>query len=91
VIESLGTWLIENPYKAITGLFGGGGALATLLWWYSRWNDRRRISARFIREIYDLKREPDVEVLLQFEVVNLGERSTALLPGGHSGSTEPRT
>ena len=61
-------------------MLGSGGVLATVVWWYTLWSGRRRLVTRFLTETYEPKSEPTVEVKLQFEVTNIGERATALQP-----------
>ena len=41
---------------------------------------RRRIKARFVGETYDPKSEPNIEIRLEVEITNLGDKATALTP-----------
>lgn len=41
---------------------------------------RRRIKVRFVGETYDPKLEPHIEIRLELEIINLGDKPTALAP-----------
>jgi hypothetical protein len=76
MIELAVTWFMQDPLKNLLMIFGGGGVLA----WVSLWLGRRRIRVRVLHEELHPKAQPDVEVVLRFEVTNIGEKPTSLEP-----------
>ncbi len=62
----------------ILKIFGTGGILAACYYWWNLWSGRRRITARILRETYDPKESPYLEVTLELEITNLGDKTTAL-------------
>lgn len=79
-MDTLIEWFLKDPIKNILVIFGGGGILAVAFTWFSAWFGRRKIQVRVLRETYDPKVDPSSEVVLRFEVTNLGEKPTSLQP-----------
>lgn len=90
MIEELVKWFLKDPVTNLLAIFGGSGLIAAVYKWFSVWNGRRKIQVRILRENYDPKTNPNSEVLLQFEVTNLGEKPTALEPVVSVASLTPK-
>ena len=81
---------MQDPLKNVLLIFGSGGLLAACFKWGSMWADRRRIRVRIVSEHFDPKTSPTTEVVLTFEVTNLGEKSTSLEPDVTVRSATPK-
>ena len=90
MIEGFMQWFMQEPLKNLLLLFGSGGVLAACFKWGSRWADRRRIRVRVLSEHIDPKVNPTIEVVLQFEVTNVGEKATSLEPDVVVRSVTPK-
>lgn len=90
MIEDFVKWFLKDPVTNLLAIFGGSGLIAAGYKWFSIWNGRRKIQVRILRENYDPKTNPTSEVLLQFEVTNLGEKPTALEPVVSVASLTPK-
>lgn len=77
MLQTLITTFLNDPFKAI---LGSGGVLGVLLiaarWWY----DRPRVQVHSMREIFDTKLEPLIEVVITVEVENVGREATSMQP-----------
>lgn len=80
MIEAFMQWFLQEPLKNLLLLFGSGGLLAACFKWGSMWADRRRIRVRVLNEHFDIKTDPTIEVVLRFEVTNVGDKATSLEP-----------
>jgi hypothetical protein len=78
MIDGLTHWFMQDPLKNFLLIFGSGGLLAACFRWGSIWADRRRIRVRLLSEHYDPKVNPTIELVLRFEVTNVGEKATSL-------------
>jgi hypothetical protein len=73
-------WFLQDVVRNLLLLFGSGGLLAACFSWGSMWTSRRRIRVRLLGEHIDPKVDPTVEIVLTFEITNVGEKSTSLQP-----------
>lgn len=90
MIDGLVQWLMQEPLKNLLLIFGSGGLLAACFKWGSMWADRRRIHVRVLSEHFDPKVNPTTEVVLRFEVTNVGEKATSLEPDVVVRSVTPK-
>jgi hypothetical protein len=90
MIEGFVQWFMQEPLKNFLLIFGSGGLLAGCFKWGSMWADRRRIRVRVLSEHFDPKVNPTIEVLLRFEVTNIGEKATSLEPEVFVRSVTPK-
>ena len=91
MIDGLVEWFLRNPMTNFLVIFGSSGILAAVFKWGAVWAGRRKIQVRILRENFDLKGEPNVEIMLRFEVTNLGEKQTSLEPFIIVTSLTPKT
>ena len=91
MIDGLVQWFMQDPLKNLLLIFGSGGLLAACFKWGSMWADRRRIRVRVLSEHFDPKVNATIEVVLRFEVTNVGEKATSLEPDVVVRSVTPNT
>ena len=80
MVEGIIKWFLEDPVKNTLAIIGSGGILTAVFRFGSLWTDRRKIQVRILSETYKQKPDPNYEVVLHFEVINLGEKQTSLEP-----------
>jgi hypothetical protein len=75
-VHAVLNYFLNDPLKILYLLGGAGG----VWFWIEKWADRIRIQVRPIEHSFDTDMEPNIEVELSFEVVNLGKSPTSLEP-----------
>ena len=90
MIEAILQWFMQDPLKNGLLIFGGGGILAACFKWGSMWAGRRRIRVRILSEHFDPKVNPTIDLVLTFEVTNLGDKATSLEPAVTIRSVTPK-
>ena len=75
-MDAILKYFIDDPLRIFYVIGGTGG----LWFWVTTWRGRIRVSIRSITHQYNPKEEPNAEVLLQFEIENLGDTSTSIEP-----------
>ncbi len=91
MIEGFAQWFMQHPLQNLLLIFGSGGILAAVFKWVSMWANRRRIHVRVLSEHFDPKANPTIEVVLRFEVTNVGDKVTSLQPDVVVRSVTPKT
>lgn len=90
MLEGLVQWLTKATLQDVLLVSGGGGILATIVFWASKWAGRRRIQVRLLEEDQSLGK-----VVLHREVTNIGDTVTSLQPNvivcSITPKHEPRT
>jgi hypothetical protein len=81
---------MREPLQNGLLIFGSGGILAACFKWGSMWADRRRIHVRILSEHFDPKVNPTIEVVLTFEITNVGEKLTSIEPNVTVQSITPK-
>ncbi len=90
MIDGMVQWFMEDPLKNFLLIFASGGVLMAVHKWGSIWADRRRIHVRVLSENFNLKPDPNIEVLLRFEATNVGDKATSLEPNVRVRSVTPK-
>ena len=75
-LNTIVNYFAQDPLKILYMLGGAGG----IHYWINQWRDRRRISVRWIKEIYSPTHALDCNVTLLVEITNLGSAPTSLGP-----------
>ena len=91
MIDGLVEWFLKDPIRNTLAIIGSGGILVALFNWVSLWTGRRKIQVRILSESFKQKADPNREVVLHFEVTNLGEKPTSLKPNVTVKSLTPKT
>ena len=75
-LSTVVNYFAQDPLKILYMLGGAGG----IHYWINQWRDRRRISVRWIKEIYGTAHRANCNVTLLVEITNLGSAPTSLGP-----------
>jgi len=71
-------YFANDPLKFLYLIVGGTGGIGGIWYWINQWRDRIRIQVRILNETYDVKEETYMEVKIEFEIENMGDRVTSL-------------
>lgn len=91
MVEGFVQWFMQDPLQNFLLIFGSGGILVAVFKWGSIWADRRRIHVRVLSEHFDPKPNPIIEMVLRFELTNVGDKVTSLQPDVVVRSVIPKT
>ena len=69
-------YFIEDPLR-IFYFFGGSGGI---WFWFNEWRFRTRVKVRILDETLDNTENPNVSVISNLEIVNLGDSVTSIEP-----------
>lgn len=76
ITNSVRQYFLDDPLRLLYLLGGGGG----IVYWLSLYRGRRRISVRLISETINLAGSPYLQITSTFEIENLGNETTSLIP-----------
>lgn len=74
--EYLIKYFCEDPLRLLYLLGGSGG----LWYWFSLWRDRIRIRVVVKNETFDLTTHPNLRVMAEYEIENIGGNVTSISP-----------
>ncbi|WP_316367696.1 hypothetical protein [Candidatus Thiodiazotropha sp. CDECU1] len=69
-------YFANDPLNLLYFIGGSGG----IWYWINQWRDRIRIRVRLQKETFDLASENDLKVKVEYEIENVGSRTTSLEP-----------
>lgn len=77
MIETAITTLLTDPFKAILGSGGVLGAVVLVVRW---WRSRPAVRIHSVREVFDTRQQPMIEVVVTAELENIGREATSMNP-----------
>ncbi len=77
MLEALIAPFLSDPIKTILGSGGVLGALVLVVRW---WRNRSKMRIHNLRETYDTKQSPMIEVIVTVELENVGRETTSIDP-----------
>jgi hypothetical protein len=77
MLEAVITPFLADPVKSILGSGGVVGLVVLVIRW---WRGRPRIRMHSVREIFDPRQQPMIQVVITVELENIGREATSINP-----------
>lgn len=77
MLEAAITAFLADPFKSILGSGGVVGVIVLVVRW---WRSRPRVRIHSVREIFDTRQQPMIEVVVTVELENVGREATSIDP-----------